>query len=718
MPSMSMPVRGAAARIDGSPARARSVGRPTQLIARVSRSLWLRERGVAELRWAAITLWTMVALGFVAIVLDPAGGDFDALIVVATPTAALITFAGWGPFRTNLGREPVVRMGIGPLVMAVVVVGAGPTDLVTLAVPPAAPLVILAMAFAAMTRGYAIAASILIGASLAVLIAHWEVVGTAGIADEVSDQFVVGSLVTLLASAGMALMFRIATDAEARANRLAARDRKRAEALETLNRILARFDGSQPVKDVIQSIVGDIASEFDITLVSMYLPDGEGRLSMVGVAGYDSPFHVIETGVGVIGRTAATRQTQFVPDALGDPDYRAARADVRSEVAAPILHGDELLGIVNFEGAEDHPIGPAQVALAEMVCHEIAGALRSARLDDERRDRLHAIEQVLAVSRSLVADLDRTRIVTSIVDVAAELLSADVVGLISRGPDGIFRAEAGVGFPQEALGAEIPLGLGLSGRCMVEGTRQIGVQEASVWSAEHRAARPGGGAPHAGMALPIIVADEVAAVLLVSRVGAERRFTDLELGVADLLTAQIAIALQNADLHARVAESAVRDPLTGLLNRRYFDEAVETAYASAGRSGAPLSLIVFDLDHFSDVNNEHGHAVGDAVLRRVARAMASAVRTGDVVARYGGEEFVIIAPGASQDDAVRLAERIRIRVTHEAHDAIDGLVVPLTISAGVASRLGDETDGRGLFRAADSALLTAKRAGRDRVATV
>ena len=156
----------------------------------------------------------------------------------------------------------------------------------------------------------------------------------------------------------------------------------------------------------------------------MYLPDGDGRFSMVGVAGYDSPFHVIETGVGVIGRTAATHQTQFVPDALADPDYRAARADVRSEVAAPVLHGDELLGIVNFEGTEDHPIGPAQVALAEMVCHEIAGALRSARLDDERRDRLHAIERVLAVSRSLVADLDRTRIVSSIVEVAAELLSA------------------------------------------------------------------------------------------------------------------------------------------------------------------------------------------------------------------------------------------------------------------------------------------------------
>ena len=688
------------------------------LVARISRTLWLRERGVAELRWAAITLWTFVGLGLVAVFLDPGGGDFDDLLLLATPTAALLTFAGWGPLRSRIGASRAVRLSLGPAVLAVAILGAGMADLVTLTMPPAAPIVIVAMAFAAMTRGYPIAASILIGASIGVLAAHEQVLSALSVTDRVSDEFVVGVCVTVLASAGMALMFRIATEAEARATRLAAQDRRRADVLETLNRILARFDGSQPVKDVIQSIVGDIATEFDITLVSMYLPDGDGRLSMVGVAGYDSPFHVIETGVGVIGRTAATHQTQYVPDALADPDYRAARPDVRSEVAAPVLHGDELLGIVNFEGTEDHPIGPAQVALAEMVCHEIAGALRSARLDDDRRERLHAIERVLAVSRSLVADLDRTRIVASIVEVAAELLTADVVGLISLGPDGAFRAEAGMGFPKEALGAEIPRGLGLSGRCMVEGTRQIGVQEASAWSPEHRASRPGGDTPHAGLALPIVVADEVAAVLLVSRIGVERAFTDLELGVADLLTAQIAIALQNADLHARVAESAVRDPLTGLLNRRYFDEAVETAYAAAGRSGAPLSLIVFDLDHFSDVNNEHGHTVGDAVLRRVARAMASAVRTGDVVARYGGEEFVIIAPGASQDDAVRLAERIRIRVTHEARDAIEGLVVPLTISAGVASRLGDEVDGRGLFRAADSALLAAKRSGRDRVATV
>jgi len=257
----------------------------------------------------------------------------------------------------------------------------------------------------------------------------------------------------------------------------------------------------------------------------------------------------------------------------------------------------------------------------------------------------------------------------------------------------------------------------LDGRCIGEGSRVVGTQTVEMWPADFRAMRPGGDAPHAGMAVPIVVDGTLTGVLGVTRVGAERTFTDLELGIADLLSAQVAIALRNADLHARVAESAMRDPLTGLLNRRYFDEAVESAHASAVRNGTPLSLIVLDLDRFSDVNNEHGHALGDAVLRRVARAIKSAVRDGDIVVRYGGEEFVVIASATSEEGAVEAAERIRAAVAAATAEPVDGQHVPLTISAGVA-RLVDESDGRSLFRAADSALLAAKRAGRDRVSRI
>ena len=717
MDGMSTPTGGVARRLAGSPPRTRQFRRIAPVAGRLLRTLWLRERGVVELRWASITLTTMVALGLLGVFLDPGGGEFNTLLRVASPASIAIGVVAWSRLAARFGSMRAVRLGIGPFVLLVAAVSAGPADVATLTRPAAAPLIVLAMAFAAMTPGYPIAAALLSGASIGLFIAHSQVAGVLHLQGLVADTYVIGIIVTLLASTGMAIVVRVATDAESRATRLSARNRQRVDALERVNRIVARFDGSQPVQDVIQAVVDDIAREFRITLVSLYLPTGRNQLTMVGVAGYPAPFHLIDVGVGIIGRAAETQQTQFVADVLADPDYLAARDDVRSEVAAPVVHNEELLGVVNFEGTLEHPIGPSQVALAEMIVHALSAALRSASLDDERRERLHAIERVLAVSRSLVADLDRPRIVASIVDAVAELLDADVVALFSHQPDGSFRLEAGKGFPDQAIGIEVQGNAGMVGRAIVARTRIVGLHEVASWPPEFLADRPGGTTPHAAMALPIEVGGNTAAVLFITRIGAERGYSELECGIADLLTAQIAIALQNADLHALVAESALRDPLTGLLNRRFFDEAVETAHANARRAGTELSLIVLDLDRFSAVNNEYGHAVGDAVLRRVAKAIRGATRDGDVLVRYGGEEFVVIAPATDGDGAVAAAERIRAAVAASGAELVDGRVVPLTVSAGVAS-LVDETDGRGLFRAADSALLAAKRAGRDRVTKI
>jgi diguanylate cyclase (GGDEF)-like protein len=715
---MSMPISGGiASNVGARPADVRPIWLPARVQARIGETLWPADRGVAELRWAAVTLGIMVLLGIVATVLDPVSRDFVRMLVVAVPASIIATIAAWGPYAGRIGASHRVRLAIGPLVLAVAVVGAGITDVTTLTIPPAAPLIFLAMAFAALTPGYPIAALFMIGASGSVMVAHWQVTQGVGLEHELGDEFVVGAVVILIASAGMAGILSVATNAEKRASELAAERHERLDALETLNRITARFDGSQPVSTVVQDVIDDIAREFEITLASIYLPISAERLSMVGVAGYPHPFHEIAVGVGIIGRAAATRQTQYVTDVRSDPDYLAARDDVRTEVAAPVVHGDELLAVVNFEGTIERPIGPAQVALAEMVAQSLSAALRSARLDDERRHRLHAIERVLGVSRSLVADLDRARIVASIVDAVADLLAADFVGLFTRRVDGVYALEAGVGVRDGSIGSDAPPGSALLERCVTERARVEGSLDRRSWPIALGPAPAAGSTPQSAMALPIVVADTMAAVLVVSREDAARGYSEVERRIADLLTAQIAIALQNADLHARVAETAVRDPLTGLLNRRFFDEAVETAHANARRSGADLSLIVLDLDRFSAVNNDYGHAVGDAVLKRVASAIRGAVRDGDVVVRYGGEEFVVIAPATDGDGAVLAAERIRAAVAATATELADGRFVPLTISAGVAS-LVDETDGRGLFRAADSALLAAKRAGRDRVTRI
>jgi len=170
----------------------------------------------------------------------------------------------------------------------------------------------------------------------------------------------------------------------------------------------------------------------------------------------------------------------------------------------------------------------------------------------------------------------------------------------------------------------------------------------------------------------------------------------------------LAAALRKADRIARV------DGLTGAYNRRHVSEVLDAELARATRSGEPVGLLLLDLDHFKSVNDHHGHAGGDEVLREVTRRLAAAVRNYDTVGRWGGEEFVVIVPGVPDDDALRAAaEAVRGAIRRAPFALADELVV-VTGSVG-AARAEDGQAGEELVAAADRALYTAKRRGRDRV---
>jgi diguanylate cyclase (GGDEF)-like protein len=170
-----------------------------------------------------------------------------------------------------------------------------------------------------------------------------------------------------------------------------------------------------------------------------------------------------------------------------------------------------------------------------------------------------------------------------------------------------------------------------------------------------------------------------------------------------------ALALRNARLLAELERRAARDPLTGLGNRRSFDESLDRELSRCRRDGSSLSLVVFDLDHFKEINDEHGHQVGDQVLRSVSRLLTGGVRDMDVTSRYGGEEFVILFPGTSSRDAAMTADRLRVEVATRSEP------VSVTISAGVATFPDLATSGAELMALADAALYEAKRSGRNRV---
>jgi len=171
---------------------------------------------------------------------------------------------------------------------------------------------------------------------------------------------------------------------------------------------------------------------------------------------------------------------------------------------------------------------------------------------------------------------------------------------------------------------------------------------------------------------------------------------------------------RNAELLAMLELQALTDPLTTLPNRRAFEREANGAAARAARAAAPVTVGIADVDHFKAINDRHGHAVGDAVLRAVAEAICAVARDGDVVARLGGEEFGLLFPNTSLAQARQVAERIRRAIAAISLPLAYGGQVNVTVSIGLA-RLSTCPSLAAALEHADAAMYAAKGKGRNRV---
>ena len=224
------------------------------------------------------------------------------------------------------------------------------------------------------------------------------------------------------------------------------------------------------------------------------------------------------------------------------------------------------------------------------------------------------------------------------------------------------------------------------------------------------------GEPSSAMCVPLLAQGEALGVLHL--VGppelGDRSFTPLAQRLAVAAAEACALALASIRLREKLADQSLRDSLTGLYNRRYAEETLDREIARAKREDSALSVVMIDLDHFKNFNDEFGHDAGDAALREAATLFAESLRTSDVVSRVGGEEFLLLLPGAGSEDALRKVDKMRDRlksleVFHRGHR-----LPVLTFSAGAASFPADGKAADVLLRAADKALYEAKHAGRDR----
>jgi diguanylate cyclase (GGDEF)-like protein len=178
---------------------------------------------------------------------------------------------------------------------------------------------------------------------------------------------------------------------------------------------------------------------------------------------------------------------------------------------------------------------------------------------------------------------------------------------------------------------------------------------------------------------------------------------------------ELSVALSNIRLRETLHDQAIRDPLTGLFNRRYMEEMLDLQLHRARRAGSSIGFIMADLDFFKNFNDSHGHAAGDLLLTSVANQIRKVIRLEDIACRYGGEEFLIILPYASLKDTYARALQIREEIRGISFLYEGQQLGHVTISMGVSAFPDNGDDASILVKTADLAMYEAKKGGRDRV---
>jgi diguanylate cyclase (GGDEF)-like protein len=186
--------------------------------------------------------------------------------------------------------------------------------------------------------------------------------------------------------------------------------------------------------------------------------------------------------------------------------------------------------------------------------------------------------------------------------------------------------------------------------------------------------------------------------------------------LAMVVAQRLGLTLTNLCIKEQLTKESTLDPLTGLFNRRHLATAFDRELRLASRGHRPVGVLMFDLDHFKDVNDKFGHAAADRILCEVAAVLRARLRADDVPARYGGDEAVVLLPDTTLDGACIVAEKLRLAVRALRVTYGGRALPPISISVGVGSYPASGADADAVLRAVDVALYKAKGAGRDRVA--
>jgi diguanylate cyclase (GGDEF)-like protein len=502
----------------------------------------------------------------------------------------------------------------------------------------------------------------------------------------------------------------------------------RADRLAALARLNQALTSSLDVASLLRSIADAGAELMAAPAAGLWIADDRGEsLTLRAFAndtlGATAPDAIVPFGAGIVGWVARHRRPRTVPVIADDPQAGSlgwfTANGVTSLVAVPVLFQEALLGVLALFGRSPIAIEGGDQHLLDNFAAQAGVALRNARLYEELRVQRQRLER-------RTAELD-------LLNRMGELLQASAT---EEEAYEVFATFIRRFFPEESpLIAVINPSRNLL-HVRAAAAPQTMPHGEDVFAPDDCWALRRGRShlvdafdsrlvcrhlnhvdPRRSFCIPLMAQGEAVGLLsfVQPRSATDPQWDDDHQRLAVTVADQLGLAIANLRLRETLRSQSVRDPLTGLFNRRYMEETLEREMARAERSRRPLTVVMLDLDHFKEFNDTHGHDAGDVMLREMGALLRTHIRRSDLACRYGGEEFVLILPDATAAIGLERAQHL-LGVLRGVTVPVRGRTVSmLTFSAGVASFPEHCPDAASLVQISDRALYIAKRQGRNRV---
>lgn len=491
--------------------------------------------------------------------------------------------------------------------------------------------------------------------------------------------------------------------------RLYAEERKRRIFSESLQEVSRALVGTPTEGAALAAVLDQMWHVLRFHAASAVVRKGD-HLRVAASRGGDVGLEIPLASVVDLRQVLEARQLGMLPDAAVLFPQLGIREGAVKALAVPLLTKGEVLGALVVAFGPDHSPSVRDGELASAFADHAALFLEAGAI--LRRERQAGV-RAAAVARIARIAATRHEPESLLQAVAPELLSvsgADRAVLYLKAGDGFLTrvADAGTSTEEERRVRELRLDLSAAPLALLAQTRKPLVFRASDAPPDAIAPFPQTGSM---LLIPLLAADEILGAMLLACVGRHCPFDAAFVEFLDSVAQEVAMGVENARLFSALSQMASTDGLTQLANRRRFTETFRLEMARARRTGAPLSLLLADVDHLKKVNDTYGHPAGDAAIRHVADTLECGRREIDLVARLGGEEFGVLLPGSDSPGAVVVARRFQSSLAASTVPLV-GIV---TVSIGVATFPEDGSGEEELVAAADHRLYAAKAEGRNRV---